>query len=75
MYWKKMASAGACICGLAQGIAAALQQAAALSAENLPAQPRHAFAERVVEVALVLKAQFLHHRGRRTSSGQQRARR
>lgn len=62
--------------GLAQqGIAAALQQAAALSAENLPAQPPRAFAQCVVEVALVLKAQFLRHRGRRTSSGQQRARR
>jgi len=28
-----------------------------------------------MEVALVLKAQFLRHRGWRTSSGQQRARR
>ena len=37
---KKMASARAYMRGLAQqGIAAALQQAAALSAENLPAQP------------------------------------
>ena len=61
--------------GLAQqGIAAALQQAAALSAEN-SRRSRHAFAQCVVEVALVLKAQFLRHRGWRTSSGQQRARR
>lgn len=60
--------------GLAQGIAAALQQAAALSAES-SRRSRHAFAERVVEVALVLKAQFLRHRDRRTYCGQQRARR